>query len=135
MAWITPKTNWVSTDWLNVEDYNRIRSNILFISDLCQQLFAPTFTTDLGNEKTYADMVHADEWNAFEVRLQEINSYSIRKDYGNMKVFYDNGRGIDFSELNRIESASLDLYQSLKEISGGRKILRFRLLHNSFDNF
>lgn len=34
MAWITPKINWVSTDYINVVDYNRIKNNVEYIKDL-----------------------------------------------------------------------------------------------------
>ena len=136
MAWITPKTNWVSTDWFNASDYNRIRGNILFLSDLCSQLFATKFSTSIGSAKSVTDRIYADEFNSLEVRLREINAYSVHvKEYDTAKIFYDNGKGIDSDELNRIESVALGLYTALNFVSGGRKRLRFRLLYHSYDNF
>lgn len=34
MSWITPKTNWVKTDYINYTDYNRWKNNVEFIKDL-----------------------------------------------------------------------------------------------------
>lgn len=33
MAFSTPKTDWVSTDYYNIEDWERIRDNLTFIND------------------------------------------------------------------------------------------------------
>lgn len=33
MSWTTPKTNWKSTDFINVADYNRWKNNVEFLKD------------------------------------------------------------------------------------------------------
>lgn len=39
MAWITPKTDWVPSDYFNIEDYNRIRNNINQIKYIYDEIF------------------------------------------------------------------------------------------------
>ena len=38
MAWIEPKTDWVSTDYFNIEDYNRIIGNIIYLKDFADYI-------------------------------------------------------------------------------------------------
>lgn len=33
MAWHTPKVDWVATDHFNIEDWERVRDNLIFIND------------------------------------------------------------------------------------------------------
>lgn len=33
MAWSTPKVDWVATDHFNIEDWERVRDNLIFIND------------------------------------------------------------------------------------------------------
>ena len=40
MEWIEPKTDWVSTDYFNAEDYNRIKNNIGHLKSLTDKLFS-----------------------------------------------------------------------------------------------
>ena len=63
----------------------------------------------------YADML-----NALEDNLESLNNGSFRLKIGSKIEFIDNGKGIDYNELNRLESAILDLY---KRISIGRESL------------
>lgn len=37
--WIEPKTDWVSNDYFNAEDYNRIKNNISFLKNFTDDLF------------------------------------------------------------------------------------------------
>lgn len=135
MAWITPKTNWSAGtgaspydgDYFNAEDYNRIRNNLLFLTDLAEQMYHLTLTTSIGSQKTYSSWIYADEINAFEVRLEEINLQTVHLDIGTTKTYYENGKGIDAAELNRIESGCLALLDPLQNQAGGRRMLAFTL--------
>ena len=110
--WQTPKTNWVATDPVNVTDYNRIIGNLNELQALCQRMYELT-ATDLGNTQTISDYPYADMLNAIETALANINSASYNFDLGVSASFSDNGNYIDYNELNRIESASLRLYNWL----------------------
>ena len=110
--WQTPKTNWVATDPVNVTDYNRIIGNLNELQALCQRMYELT-ATDLGNTQTISDYPYADMLNAIETALANINSASYNFDLGVSASFSDNGNYIDYNEANRVESASLRLYDWL----------------------
>ncbi len=66
-TWVTPKTNWVSTDYFNITDYKRIVGNIEYLKDLANKLF--NYETKLNSipaEKQYTSMIYADEINTIE---------------------------------------------------------------------
>ena len=112
MAWITPKIDWVATDYINVEDYNRWIGNLNELQTLCQKMYS-LVETDLGNTQTVSDYPYADMLNAIETALSNINAASYNFDLGVSASFSDNGNYIDYNEINRIESASLRLYNWL----------------------
>lgn len=136
LTWITPKTNWSAGtgatpydgDYFNAVDYNRIRNNLLVLTDLAEQLYSDLeFTSSIGAEKTYSSWLYPDEINAIELRLKDINVQTLHLSLGTTKTFYNNARGLDAAELNRIESGCLALYNPLKNQAGGRRMLRFTL--------
>ena len=110
--WQTPKTNWVATDPVNVTDYNRIVGNLNELQTLCQEMYTLT-ATDLGNTQTDSDYPYEDMLNAIETALTNVNSASFDFAIGPGVVYVANGDYFDFTELNRIESASLRLYEWL----------------------
>lgn len=65
---------------------------------------------------------NADEINALEDNLKTINNNSLKRSYGNVPVYVDNGNTMDFKELNRLESAILDLYEKLTNEYEGRRM-------------
>lgn len=136
MAWTTPKTNWQASydengnytgDYFYYLDFNRIRNNLVALTELGSELYHFTFTSDLPNTKTTTGYPYASDFNAFETRLDEINRQSLKLSIGAKKTFTDNGTFIDYAELNRIESAMLEMYRIFANASGGRKMLRFTL--------
>ena len=136
MAWTAPKTNWMATydssgeytgDYFSYVDFNRIRNNLMALTEVGETLYIFNFTSQLPSEKTVTGYPYASDINAFETRLHEINAQSLNKSIGTQKTFYDNGAFIDADELNRIESATLELYQILLDASGGRRMLAFKL--------
>lgn len=109
--WITPKTDWQSTDYVNIEDYNRIIGNMEYLVRIAKGLFMRVTSVDLGNKKTYADLIYAREVNAIETALNTLNLETYVFDFGETKEYLPNGKTIDFNELNRIENAMLGLYE------------------------
>ena len=110
--WQTPKTNWVATDPISYIDYNRIIGNLNELQTLCQRMYELT-ATDLGNTQTVSDYPYEDMLNAIETALANVNSASFDFAIGPGVVYVANGDYFDFTELNRIESASLRLYEWL----------------------
>lgn len=128
VEWITPKTNWTASDRFNMVDYNRIRGNLLVLQDMANVLNPPERDSPvMGAVDDYRDLLHADMLNAIEVALESVNGQTLHLDIGVRVSFYDNGRSIDYVELNRIESAILLLYNNLKHQYEGRRMLTFML--------
>ena len=127
MAWIEPKTDWVSTDYFNIEDYNRIIGNIRYLKDFAEELFKALDTLDMGEEKTYVSMIYAREMNAIESNLEIINSNTYSFDIGDKQTFQANNSTPLWSEFNRIESACLLLYKTMTAHKNALPRLAFTL--------
>lgn len=136
MEWITPKTDWAARtddkgryagDYFNIADYNRIKNNIWCLRDMAVKLYQAFQIADMGMDKGLADYLYADEINLIEDNLDTISASTFHKSYGEKQVFTDNGTFIDYAELNRIESATLDIYDKLTSQHEGRRMLTFML--------
>jgi hypothetical protein len=123
--WITPKTDWTSSDYFNIEDYSRIVGNIQYLRDFISTLFSDITLESVESEKQYDSMIYAEEINAIERNLEKINVYDF--DIGETKVYYVNEHTPNFEEFNRIESATLKLYTTIKAQYDVRRRLAFRL--------
>lgn len=113
MAWIEPKTDWVSGDYFNATDYNRIIVNIAYLKAYLDTLFYGLTNISTMEEKTAKSLIYAREINAIETALETLNLESYKFDIGKTKEYMANTRTIDFAELNRIESAILSLYTQM----------------------
>lgn len=130
MAWITPKTNWNGDtaadgtyigDRFNAVDFNRIKNNLDYLRELAIELYDEFAINALGSDRTPADYFYADEINQLEENLTIINNNTLKRHYGTAPTYVNNGRTMDFTELNRLESAILDLYDRLTNQSEGRR--------------
>lgn len=131
MAWQTPKTDWNGTtdsegnytgDRFNASDFNRIKNNLEYLQDLASRLYSEFSIVSLGGDRTPKDYFYADEINQLEENLKTVNNSSLKRDYGNPPTYVDNGNVMDFRELNRLEGAILDLYDSLTNEFEGRRM-------------
>ena len=128
MAWTEPKTNWVKTDKFNYSDFNRIKNNLNYLRDKVIQLIRPVDISDMGVDmSSYSEYWDVDVFNMFESNLEEIARNSYGKDYGEKQTFYPNGMFIKYDELNRIESATLDIYNMLMAQEAGLRKIPFTL--------
>ena len=133
MAWKTPKTDWYGKviegvyvgDRFNAVDYNRIKNNLIYLRDLAITVYESFNIETVSNDKTTADFFYADEINAMERNLDTINNNTLKRNYGTRVTFSANGNTPVYTELNRIESAILDLYDRLSNQSEGRRTLTF----------
>ena len=130
MAWTTPKTNWNGDtaadgtyigDRFNAVDFNRIKNNLDYLRELAIKLYDEFAINALGSDRTPADYFYADEINQLEENLTIINNNTLKRHYGTAPTYVNNGRTMDFTELNRLESAILDLYDRLTNQSEGRR--------------
>ena len=130
MAWSTPKTDWNGEtvddvyigDRFNAVDFNRIKNNLEYLRELAIKMYEEFSIQSLGSDRTPKDFFYADEINALEDYLKTINNNSLKRSYGNVPVYVDNGNTMDFKELNRLESAILDLYEKLTNEYEGRRM-------------
>lgn len=131
MAWTTPKTDWYGTtdadgvyigDRFNVADFNRIKNNLDFLRDLAIKLYDEFSLVSLGQDRVPGDYFYADEINQLEENLVTLNANTLRRNYGAAPVYNANGNTMDFTELNRLEGAILDLYDRLNNQSEGRRM-------------
>ena len=131
MAWTTPKTDWYGTtdadgvyigDRFNAADFNRIKNNLDFLRDLAIKLYDEFSLVSLGQDRVPCDYFYADEINQLEENLVTLNANTLRRNYGAAPVYNANGNTMDFTELNRLEGAILDLYDRLNNQSEGRRM-------------
>lgn len=131
MAWEAPKTNWYGTtdadgnyvgDRFNAVDFNRIKNNLTYLRELSIKLYEEFSIVSLGADRTPANYFYADEINQLEKNLNAINANTLQRSYGTPPVYVDNGNTPDFDELNRLESAILDLYDRLTNEFEGRRM-------------
>lgn len=134
MAWETPKTNWYGTtntdgiyegDRFNASDFNRIKNNLEYLKDLAVALYQTFDIASLGIDRTATDYFYADEINQMEENLNTINQNTLKRQYGIPPTYNANGKTMDYNELNRLESAILDLYNKLTNQYNGRRMLTF----------
>lgn len=130
MSWETPKTDWYGEtdsggnytgDRFNAVDFNRIKNNLEYLAELAVVLFEEFSIVSVGDDKNQGDYFYADEINQLEENLNAINASSLQMSYGDTPTYQENGYTMDYNELNRLESAILDLYNRLTTAINGRR--------------
>lgn len=128
--WQTPKTDWYGTvdanggyvgDRFNAVDFNRIKNNLQYLRDLAIKMYEEFNIVSLGADRTPRNYFYADEINQLEANLVTINTNTMNRPYGDSPAYTDNGYTMTFTELNRLEGATLDLYDRLTNQSDGRR--------------
>lgn len=129
MSWTTPVTNWTSDRKFNLEDYNRIKNNLKYLRTLADSIYRSFDITELGE-----DLSDEEHWwspaeiNALEDALDEIfRASALPINIGEKKSFQYNGLFIQYLELNRIESACLNIYTLAQSQARTRKHLKLVL--------
>lgn len=146
MAWIQPKTNWQARynesgeyigDFLNVADYERICGNLQLIRDLYISYNKPSVILDTMETIDHTSLAYASQWNAIENNLEKliIAFGGLLSLSGNKKIYIDNGRTIDYTELNRIENVSLLIYDYLPLEYNAERHLEFSLGLDNIGSF
>ena len=127
MEWIEPKTDWTSESYFNAYDYNRITSNITYLYGLLSTLFLGVDSSVIGEEKNVYSLIYAREINEIEEKLSELNNLTYNLNIGQKMEYMDNGRTMDYNELNRIEKACLKIYKTMVSHKDSLKRLSFVL--------
>lgn len=133
-TWIEPKTDWYGStdsngvytgDRFNSEDYNRIKNNLNYLHYIAETIYPDFAIEDMGADKSKSEYPYADEINAIESNLEIISDNTVGIDCGTSQSYVPQGRIFDFTELNRIESATLSLYNKLINQYDGRRMFQF----------
>lgn len=111
MAWITPKTDWTASDRFNISDYNRIKNNIAWLREAGIDVYSYFELDDMGDDiTTYDGFWKPSQFNVIEDNLESIQGAYPTSNIGVRKTFFENAPMIDWKELNRIESATLEYH-------------------------
>lgn len=133
MEWIKPKTDWAARqdnkgnyvgDYFNAADYNRIKNNIEYLGAMARK-FWPVLVKAMPDRK-YEEYPYADEINTLAENLEAINAY-VGCEIGEKTVYEANGTFIGYEDLNRIESACLNLYETMYTLYKKANRLPFRI--------
>lgn len=127
MMWQQPKTDWQAADDVLCSDYNRIKGNIEFLKELAYTLYFPFPINEMGEDKAEEEYPYADEINTIVDNLELLAAGSYHVDIGKKVVYEENGPYIAYQDLNRIESATLQLYENMNRIKAAKGRLPFRL--------
>jgi hypothetical protein len=115
MELITPKTNWKISDHLTYTDWNRIVNNLHYLKEYGSSIEIYSALADVELTSEYQNnrelgWLFAEDINAVENDLENINRASAVMDIGTKQTFEAYGRAITYTELNRIESMTLALF-------------------------
>ena len=124
MAYVTPKTNWKSTDYFELEDYNRITGNIRYLHSSADALYHMSDLGAMAGNKTYESLIYASEFNAIENNLVLLDADTYKSGV-TAKAWSANGNTPTFEDLNRIEGAIAALYSKLQ--AQYAKVMKFPL--------
>lgn len=125
--WHTPKVNWTAVDRFNIEDYNRIKNNLVYLQERASELWKPFEIEDMGADiEEYTAYWPVEVFNMWERNLETVNQIILTQDYGFSQQFFENGPFIQYGELNRIESAILNMKDILDRQEAGLRRLSFR---------
>ena len=126
--WTEPKTDWESTDYFNLTDYNRIKNNIAYLRELALEVFVDFPFEDMGDDKSsYSEYPYADEFNAMENNLESMRENTFLFDDSEPKQWYENQRTPNYEDFNRLENACLLFYNGFNGIKENKRRLPFRL--------
>lgn len=127
MSWETPKTDWVATDYINYTDLNRIGNNLAWLRDEAVKMYKEFDIHAFTPYSGYTSDVFASKINKLEEDLETINTNTYNFDIGETRTYVANQPTINYVELNRIESACLQLKTYLESQYAALRRLSFRL--------
>lgn len=128
MAWTTPKVNWVTGDYFNLDpDYARIKGNIKFLIALSKTMY-PDYDAPELEEAVMTGYPHVGFFNnvvnATKAMLE--HCYAAQGTRA-MRLYVSNGVAWSASELNVIENNHLLLYHAFMGQKAGIPRLEFTL--------
>lgn len=135
MAWQTPKTDWKVTydsegnytgDYFNLEDYQRIKSNLLVLKDMADELYATILLPDIP-DITAESYFYETVINALERSIDALVGGTRDWGFEPTKTWAGNGSAPLYADMNRIEETCLRLFNGLYSQKKAQKRLAFTL--------
>jgi hypothetical protein len=104
MSWITPKTDWQSTDYINYGDFNRIENNIIEIANYLRSITynIPALTTVTNRDNTSIEFLSS--INRIENNLELIRTNFVTPIGWQSTKTWILGNGFTNDDANRIEN-------------------------------
>lgn len=146
MAWVEPKTDWVSEDIFEVNpDWNRIKGNFEFLQEYARHLYLDIYFTNIPEiNYTVASVDNADSiaktgkpghYTPVVVNTIEDAQQALKDGTFDKLIFtlpdsvprYGNGPFWNAVDLNRIEAFQRDLYELLQKNSAQRIRIPYKL--------
>ena len=120
MSWIEPKTDWQSTDFNNIHDYNRQKGNVGYIvNDVLPALgYAAVF--EPGEPVDWSDENNADRLNLIENGLKAIENSGVPlpPNWQAASIVWANGGYLpNYNDLNRWEGNVKAMYELAQRIA------------------
>lgn len=122
--WSTPKVDWRSIDYYNIEDWQRVRSNLVYLRSLLHDRVAhmpPLLETDTDrgyDELPYVHLINNMEQNLAD--LQEVFGIDFTEDvpqktwYSRLDDLYSSNP--TYQDWNRWELILLRIYESIQYV-------------------
>lgn len=124
----TPKTDWKPTDRFNIQDYNRIKNNLEYVHEKACLRIYPFSIADMGDNMTeYTNSWDVNVFNAFENNVDTMCKNILGNTVGTKKTYYENSVFIDYKELNRIENLTIQMKNTIDNLSAGLRRIPFRM--------
>lgn len=120
MPWLEPKINWVSTDTMEYEDWLRITGNLQYLKDVYYipgRWRSMTITGGKNGYPTVAIVTNLEENLTLVrnyVRNQSTEAFIALQWYAKLDPKYV--RNPNFSDFNRWEKLTWDMYRILKSV-------------------
>jgi hypothetical protein len=110
MAWITPKTDWLATDFYNFDDINRVENNTVEVRSYLVSIGynIPSIVTITNRVGKSYDLVSS--INRLEANLDTIKNNFVTPPNWQNSVFWDSGTKFTEIHANRWESNVQLLY-------------------------
>lgn len=113
MAWVTPKTDWKSTDYFNFEDANKIYANIIAVRQIMIQKGIPAAEIPISgySVSSLTTIPYSNTWQALEDNIKVLTRRHTPIGYKDRDLPWSAESSISFSDINRWENNLKLIYE------------------------
>lgn len=116
MAWQTPKTNWLPTDYYNFSDLNRVENNIQHIASMLGTHLGQTFTLSIVSNRTMTRFEYYDSLNRIESNITFlVGNFYTPAGWEASKTTWSSNQAFGYIDANRLERNLFLLYELLNK--------------------